>query len=79
MGSFCSYSFIALEHLNEGGDLMGITMIKISTVYFAAGVLLGYYMSSTHSYLLAPFHVPINLLGWTSLTLQSLLFVSVFG
>ncbi|PWW19884.1 hypothetical protein DFO73_11878 [Cytobacillus oceanisediminis] len=49
---------------------MGITMIKISTVYFAAGVMLGYYMSSTHSYLLAPFHVHINLLGWTSLTLQ---------
>ncbi|CAM3482394.1 hypothetical protein GCM10009865_30830 [Aeromicrobium ponti] len=53
---------------------MGITMIKISTVYFAAGVLLGYYMSSTHSYLLAPVHVHINLLGWTSLTLAGILY-----
>ncbi|GLB60411.1 cbb3-type cytochrome c oxidase subunit I [Cytobacillus sp. NCCP-133] len=53
---------------------MGITMIKISSVYFAVGVLLGYYMSSTHSYLLTPVHVHINLLGWTSLTLAGILY-----
>ena len=53
---------------------MGITMIKISSVYFAVGILLGYYMSSTHSYLLGPVHVHINLLGWTSLILAGILY-----
>ncbi|KAF0820132.1 MULTISPECIES: cytochrome-c oxidase [unclassified Cytobacillus] len=53
---------------------MGITMIKISSEYFAVGILLGYYMSSTHSYLLGPVHVHINLLGWTSLTLAGILY-----
>nr|WP_254119334.1 cytochrome-c oxidase [Bacillus sp. FJAT-29790] len=31
-------------------------------------------MSSTHSYVLAPVHVHINLLGWTSLTLAGILY-----
>ncbi|RDI47662.1 cbb3-type cytochrome c oxidase subunit I [Falsibacillus pallidus] len=53
---------------------MGIKLIKISTVYFAIGVLLGYYMSSVHSYDLTPVHVHINLLGWTALTLIGILY-----
>lgn len=53
---------------------MGIRLIKISSLYFAAGVLIGYYMSSSHSYVLTPVHVHINLLGWTSLTLAGILY-----
>ncbi|MGE7217338.1 cbb3-type cytochrome c oxidase subunit I [Priestia koreensis] len=53
---------------------MGIRMIKISAVYFAIGMILGYYMSIVHQYALTPVHVHINLLGWTSLTLAGLLY-----
>lgn len=53
---------------------MGIRLIKISSLYFAVGVLIGYYMSSSHSYVLTPVHVHINLLGWTSLTLAGILY-----
>lgn len=53
---------------------MGIRLIKISVVYFAIGVLLGYYMSVTHSYDLTPVHVHINLLGWTALTLTGIIY-----
>ncbi|MFY4776755.1 cytochrome-c oxidase [Metabacillus sp. RGM 3146] len=53
---------------------MGIRLIKISTVYFAIGILLGLYMAISHSYVLTPVHVHINLLGWTALTLSGILY-----
>lgn len=53
---------------------MGIRLIKISVVYFAIGILLGYYMSISHSYVLTPVHVHINLLGWTALTLAGIIY-----
>ncbi len=53
---------------------MGIRFIKISSVYFVIGVLLGYYMSVAHAYQLAGVHVHINLLGWTSMTLAGLIY-----
>ncbi|OCA88946.1 cytochrome-c oxidase [Pseudobacillus wudalianchiensis] len=53
---------------------MAIRLIKISAVYFAVGVLLGYYMSVAHSYGFAGVHVHINLLGWTALTLIGILY-----
>ncbi|MFE8698031.1 cytochrome-c oxidase [Cytobacillus sp. FJAT-53684] len=53
---------------------MGIKLIKISTIYFAIGILLGYFMSISHSYVLTPVHVHINLLGWTALTLAGILY-----
>ncbi|MFD2443320.1 cytochrome-c oxidase [Bacillus sp. CGMCC 1.16607] len=53
---------------------MGVRLIKISVVYFAIGILLGYYMSISHSYALKPVHVHINLLGWTALTLAGIIY-----
>ncbi|WP_204555921.1 cytochrome-c oxidase [Bacillus ectoiniformans] len=53
---------------------MAIKLIKISSVYFAIGTLLGYYMSVVHSYELTGVHVHINLLGWTALTLAGILY-----
>ncbi|MBN9655117.1 cytochrome-c oxidase [Halobacillus sp. GSS1] len=53
---------------------MGVTLVKISTVYFAIGIAIGYYMSSAHDYALTPVHVHINLLGWTALTLAGILY-----
>ncbi|MGI8316698.1 cytochrome-c oxidase [Halobacillus mangrovi] len=53
---------------------MGIIMIKISSVYFAIGVAIGYYMSIVHDYALTPVHVHINLLGWTALMLAGIIY-----
>jgi len=53
--------------------LVGICLIKISVIYFAIGVCLGLYMSITHSYVLTPVHVHVNLLVWTALTLVGIL------
>ncbi|WLD93922.1 cytochrome-c oxidase [Alkalihalobacillus sp. AL-G] len=53
---------------------MSVKLIKISAVYFAIGVLLGMYMSMSHSYNLVPVHVHINLLGWTALTLAGIIY-----
>lgn len=53
---------------------IGKTLIKISTIYFVIGTLIGYYMSIVHHYDLTPVHVHINLLGWTALTLAGILY-----
>lgn len=55
-------------------SIIGMTLIKISTIYFVMGILLGYYMSIVHDYALTPVHVHINLLGWTALTLAGILY-----
>ena len=55
---------------------MAVRLIKISAIYFLVGVILGYYMSTVSSYTLTPVHVHINLLGWTSLTLAGLIYLS---
>lgn len=48
---------------------MGARLIKISSVYFVIGVLLGMYMSMTENPMLSPVHAHVNLLGWASLAL----------
>lgn len=54
---------------------MGIKLIKISSVYFVIGVLLGIFMSIAEKFTnFAPVHVHINLLGWTALTLAGLIY-----
>ncbi|OIB00726.1 cytochrome-c oxidase [Paenibacillus sp. LC231] len=54
---------------------MGVKLIKISAVYFVLGVLLGMYMSITHSYDYASVHAHVNLLGWASLALAGVIYV----
>lgn len=54
---------------------MGIKLIKIAAVYFVLGVLLGMYMSITHSYDYASVHAHVNLLGWASLALAGVIYV----
>ncbi|GLY09136.1 cytochrome-c oxidase [Pseudobacillus badius] len=53
---------------------MATRLIKISVVYFAVGVLLGYYMSIVGSDDLADVHVHVSLLGWTALMLAGILY-----
>ncbi|GAB6928534.1 hypothetical protein JCM10914A_25170 [Paenibacillus sp. JCM 10914] len=53
---------------------MGIRLIKIAVVYFVIGVLLGMYMSISHSYDYASVHAHVNLLGWASLALAGVIY-----
>jgi cbb3-type cytochrome oxidase subunit 1 len=53
---------------------MGARLIKISSVYFVIGVLLGMYMSMTENPMLSPVHAHVNLLGWASLALAGLVY-----
>ncbi|MGG4344405.1 cytochrome-c oxidase [Paenibacillus lautus] len=54
---------------------MGVKLIKIAAVYFVLGILLGMYMSISHSYDYASVHTHINLLGWASLALAGVIYV----
>jgi len=53
---------------------MGIKLIKIAAVYFVIGVLLGMYMSISHSYTYSSIHAHVNLLGWASLALAGIVY-----
>ncbi|OZI13484.1 cytochrome-c oxidase [Bacillaceae bacterium SAS-127] len=53
---------------------MAIKFIKISVVYFALGVLLGYYMSIQHSYELTSVHVHLLLLGWVAFMFAGIIY-----
>jgi cbb3-type cytochrome oxidase subunit 1 len=54
---------------------MGVKLIKIAAVYFVLGILLGMYMSISHSYDYASVHTHVNLLGWASLALAGVIYV----
>ncbi|WP_098741753.1 cytochrome-c oxidase [Paenibacillus sp. EZ-K15] len=54
---------------------MGVKLIKIAAVYFVLGILLGMYMSISHSYDYATVHTHVNLLGWASLALAGVIYV----
>ncbi|MGV2805360.1 cytochrome-c oxidase, partial [Clostridium perfringens] len=54
---------------------MGVKLIKIAAVYFVLGILLGMYMSISHSYDYASVHTHVNLLGWASLALAGVFYV----
>ncbi|GJM71672.1 hypothetical protein HMSSN036_38880 [Paenibacillus macerans] len=54
---------------------MGIAYIRISVIYFVAGVLLGMYMSMGHAHELESVHAHVNLLGWASFALAGLIYV----
>ncbi|ANA80730.1 hypothetical protein PVOR_05498 [Paenibacillus vortex V453] len=53
---------------------MGVKLIRIAAVYFVLGVLLGMYMSISHSYDYASVHAHVNLLGWASLALAGVIY-----
>jgi cbb3-type cytochrome oxidase subunit 1 len=63
-----------MMNIIQRSDEMGIRLLKISVVYFAIGILLGYYMSISHVVELTGVHVHVNLLGWVSLALAGLFY-----
>ncbi|PIC85284.1 cytochrome-c oxidase [Sporosarcina sp. P20a] len=55
---------------------MGIKLIKISSLYFVIGVVLGMVMGMAGLYQFMSTHAHINLLGWVSMTLFGLIYHS---
>lgn len=53
---------------------MGKLFLKISVLYFAAGVLLGFAMGILHDFRFTSVHAHINLLGWISMALFGLIY-----
>ncbi|WP_203364583.1 cbb3-type cytochrome c oxidase subunit I [Bacillus sp. REN10] len=53
---------------------MAVKFIKIAVVYFALGVLLGYYMSIQHTYTLTGVHVHLLLLGWVAFMFAGIIY-----
>ncbi|HZG72330.1 MAG TPA: hypothetical protein VEY51_12415 [Chondromyces sp.] len=53
---------------------MGIRFLKVATVYFALGILLGITMGATHNFSLTSVHAHLNLLGWASMALFGLIY-----
>ncbi|MFB9860066.1 cytochrome-c oxidase [Salinicoccus siamensis] len=53
---------------------MGIKLIKISSLYFVIGVVLGMVMGMAGLYQFVSTHAHVNLLGWVSMTLFGLIY-----
>lgn len=53
---------------------MGIRLIKISSLYYVIGVILGMVMGMAGLYQFISTHTHINLLGWVSMTLFGLIY-----
>lgn len=53
---------------------MGKLLIKISSLYFIAGVVLGMAMGMANSYQFLSTHAHVNLLGWSSMTLFGIVY-----
>lgn len=47
-------------------------LLRIATLYLAAGVTLGIAMAASHNHVEAPLHAHLNLLGFVTLTLAAL-------
>lgn len=47
-------------------------LLRIATVYLAAGVALGIFMAASHNHAEAPLHAHLNLLGFVTLMLAGL-------
>ena len=53
---------------------MGKTFIKIATVYFSIGVLVGMTMGIIHDFRFTSLHAHLNLLGWVSSALFGVIY-----
>ena len=53
---------------------MGKTFIKIATVYFSIGVLVGMTMGIIHDFRFTSLHAHVNLLGWVSTALFGVIY-----
>lgn len=53
---------------------MGKAYLKIATIYFTIGVLMGLTMGIIHDFRLTSVHAHFNLLGWVSMALFGLIY-----
>ena len=56
---------------------MGNRFLRISVIYFLAGIAIGIVMAASQDFTLRPVHAHVNLLGWVSLMLFGLYYRSV--
>jgi len=56
------------------GQATAIFWLKMASLYFLAGVILGTFMAATENFRYMPVHAHINLLGWVSMALFGLLY-----
>ena len=56
---------------------LGNWFLRIATLYFMGGVVLGIVMAAQEEFTLRPVHAHVNLLGWVSLALFGLYYRSV--
>jgi len=62
--------------MNSNRDWLAPTLLRIATVYFVLGVSLGVVMGISQNFVQHPTHAHLNLLGWASLALISLVYRS---
>jgi hypothetical protein len=60
--------------LYNQGDFMEKTFLKIASVYFTVGVLVGLVMGIIHDFRFTSVHAHINLLGWVSMAIFGLIY-----
>ena len=53
---------------------MAIRFLRIAVIYVMVGAAMGLIMGITHQFQFAPVHAHLNLLGWASLALVSLIY-----
>ena len=54
---------------------VGVTLVKIATVYLVVGLLLGVGMGVAKDFSLASVHSHVALLGWTAMALSGLIYL----
>lgn len=54
--------------------MLGLSLIKIATIYMLAGLSVGMYMGVTHAFELVSVHAHIGLLGWSTMALAGLIY-----
>ena len=56
-------------------EMIGINLLKISTVYLLTGVCVGMYVGITKNYAISSVHAHINLLGWATMGLSGIAYI----
>ena len=55
---------------------LGFSLIKIASIYMVASLAIGFYMGVTHVFTLLSVHSHIGLLGWVTMALAGLVYVT---
>ena len=59
----------------ETGSKIGVTLIKIASIYMMIGLVIGLIMGLSGNHALATVHSHISLLGWTTMVITGLIYI----